>query len=113
MVDLDDPPSRRRKKQLAAIFETSRHAAQLVETTQMAAETVDRMRVECESFAAGQKTPDRTLTQRARRLAFVHSMIRGLCARAMTNEKRLANEQSLVCLPMLCVLGYQDRILQC
>ena len=63
----------------------------------MAAETVDRMRTECESFAAGQKAPDRTLAQRARRLAFVHSMVRGLSARAVSNEKRLANEQSLVC----------------
>lgn len=63
----------------------------------MAADTVDRMRVECESFAAAQKTPDRMLAQRARRLAFVHSMLRGLSARAVTNEKRLANEQSLVC----------------
>jgi hypothetical protein len=64
----------------------------------MAAETVDRMRIECESFAAAQKTPDRTLAQRARRLGFVHSMVRGLAARAVTNEKRLNNKQSLVCL---------------
>ncbi|KEQ72226.1 hypothetical protein M436DRAFT_83120 [Aureobasidium namibiae CBS 147.97] len=96
IVDLDDPPSKRRKEQLAAVFEISRHATQLVETTQMAVDTVDRMRVECESFAAAQKTPDRTLAQRARRLAFVHSMVKGLTARAVTNEKRLANEQSLL-----------------
>lgn len=95
-MDLDDPPSKRRKEQLAAIFEISRQATQLVETTQMAAETVGRMRIECESFAAAQKTPDRTLAQRARRLGFVHSMVRGLAARAVSNEKRLANEQSLV-----------------
>jgi hypothetical protein len=100
-MDLDDPPSKSRKEQLTAIFEISRHATQLVETTQTAAETVDHMRIECESFAAAQKTPDRTLGQRARRLAFVHSMIRGLSARAVTNEKRLANEQSLVRLSML------------
>ncbi|KAI4783437.1 hypothetical protein E4T52_01639 [Aureobasidium sp. EXF-3400] len=96
IVDLDDPPSKRRKEQLAAIFEISRQATQLVETTQMAAETVDRMRIECESFAAAQKTPDRMLAQRARRLGFVHSMVRGLAARAVTNEKRLANEQNLL-----------------
>jgi hypothetical protein len=96
IVDLDDPPSAKRKEQLAAIFEISRHAIQLVETAQMAAETVDRMRTECESFAAGQKTPDRTLAQRARKLAFIHSMFRGLSARAVTNEKRIVNEQSLV-----------------
>jgi hypothetical protein len=100
-MDLDDPPSKKRKEQLAAIFEISRHAAQLVETTQTAAETVDRMRIECESYAAAQKTPDRTLAQRTQRLAFVHSMIRGLSARAVTNEKRLANEQSLVRLSIL------------
>jgi hypothetical protein len=62
------------------------------------------MRIECESFAAVQKTTDRTLAQRARRLAFVHSMLRGLSARAVTNEKRLANEQSLVRLFILRVL---------
>jgi hypothetical protein len=104
-MDLDDPPSKRRNEQLATIFEISRHAAQLVETTQTAAETVDRMRIECESFAAAQKTPDRTLAQRVRRLAFVHSMIRGLSARAVTNEKRLANEQSLVRLSVLKYFG--------
>jgi hypothetical protein len=103
ITDLDDPPSGKRKEQLAAIFEISRHATQLVETTQTAGETVDRMRTECESFAAVQKTTDRTLAQRARRLAFVHSMIRGLSARAVTNEKRLANEQSLVRLAILHV----------
>jgi len=96
IMDLDDPPSKKRKEQLAAIFEISRHAAQLVETTQIAAETVDRMRIECKSYAAAQKMPDRTLVQRTRRLAFVHSMIRGLSARAVTNEKRLVNEQSLL-----------------
>jgi hypothetical protein len=68
------------------------------------------MRTECESFAAVQKTTDRTLAQRARRLVFVHSMIRGLSARAVTNEKRLANEQSLVRLFMLHVLLSQQDI---
>jgi hypothetical protein len=104
-MDLDDLPPKRRKEQLAAIFEISRHATQLVETTQTAAETVDRMRIECESFAAAQKTPERTLTQRTRRLAFVHSMIQGLSARAVTNEKRLANEQSLVRMNILQMLA--------
>jgi hypothetical protein len=32
-------------------------------------------------------------------------MIRGLSARAVTNEKRLVNEQSLVRLSILCVLA--------
>ena len=71
----------------------------------MAAETVDRMRIECESFSATQKTPDRTLAQRARRLGFVHSMVRGLAARAVSNEKRLANEQSLVRQLMLVIVA--------
>ncbi|KAI4722479.1 hypothetical protein E4T48_01308 [Aureobasidium sp. EXF-10727] len=96
IVDLDDSPTEKRKGQLAAVFEISRHATQLVETTQIAAETIDRMQSECESFAASQKTPDRLLARRSNRLAFARSMLRGLHARAVANEKRLANEQSLV-----------------
>ncbi|KAI5263811.1 hypothetical protein E4T47_08953 [Aureobasidium subglaciale] len=83
-----------RKTQLAAMFEISRHASQLVETTQIAADTVERMRIECEAFATTQKGA--TLPSRARRLAFVHCVIRGLSARAATNEKRLANEQNML-----------------
>jgi hypothetical protein len=70
------------------------------------------MRTECETFAALQKTTDRTLAQRARRLAFVHSMIRGLSARAVTNEKRLANEQNLVRLSILRVLALAAECLR-
>lgn len=79
------------------MFEISNHITHLIETTQIAAETVDRMRLECESYAAVQKPVNLSLAPRARKLAFLHSMLRGLSARTRSNEKELAGAQSLVC----------------
>ncbi|TIA40433.1 hypothetical protein D6C78_02557 [Aureobasidium pullulans] len=87
---------KQRRTQLAAMFEISNHITHLIETTQIAAETIDRMRLECESYAAVQKPVNLSLAPRARKLAFLHSMLRGLSARTRSNEKELAGAQSLL-----------------
>lgn len=78
---------------LANMFEISRHMAHSVETTQVAAEVVERMKLECEILQG----PNVSLGH-LQRLKFLHSMLRGLFARSISNEKRLASEQTLVSL---------------
>ncbi|CAD0082916.1 unnamed protein product, partial [Aureobasidium vineae] len=76
------------------LFEISRHLAHSVETTQIATEVVERMRDACNSLLLTQRTP--ILVSRVQRLSFLHSLLRGLSARSVSNEKRLTSEQVLV-----------------
>jgi Mg2+ and Co2+ transporter CorA len=76
------------------LFEISRHIAHSVETTQIAAEVIERMRNACEALISVHR--DSNLVIRTQKLGFLHSMLKGLHARSMSNEKRLTSEQVLV-----------------
>ncbi|KAI4783436.1 hypothetical protein E4T52_01638 [Aureobasidium sp. EXF-3400] len=76
------------------LFEISRHIAHSVETTQIATEVVERMKIACESLNLAHWNT--ILTMRAQKLNFLQSMFRGLSARSISNEKRLTSEQVLV-----------------
>lgn len=82
------------------LFENSRHIAHGVETTQIAAEVVERMEIACESLRPTHG--ESILTTRAHRLDFLHSMLRGLVGRSVSNEKRLTSEQVLVGPQVVC-----------
>jgi hypothetical protein len=76
------------------LFEISRHVTHSVETTQIAAEVIERMRNACEALIFVHQDP--TMVMRTQKLSFLHSMLKGLHARSMSNEKRLTSEQVLV-----------------
>ncbi|KAI4729387.1 hypothetical protein E4T49_02812, partial [Aureobasidium sp. EXF-10728] len=76
------------------LFEISRHLAHSVETTQIATEVVERMKCACDSLLLVLETP--ILRMRVQRLDFLHSLLRGLSARSVSNEKRLTSEQVLL-----------------
>ncbi|KAI4853902.1 hypothetical protein E4T45_04138 [Aureobasidium sp. EXF-8846] len=75
------------------LFEISRHVTHSVETTQIAAEVIERMRNACEALIFAHQDP--TMVMRTQKLSFLHSMLKGLHARSMSNEKRLTSEQVL------------------
>jgi hypothetical protein len=89
------------------LFEISRHLAHGVEITQIAAEVVERMKNACEYVHLAHGTP--ILATRVQRLNFLHSLLRGLSARSVSNEKRLASEQLLVSL-LQSVLSNNDKV---
>jgi hypothetical protein len=77
------------------LFDISRHIAHSVETTQIATEVVERMRIACEFLTDAHLDP--TLRARAaQKLNFLHGILRGLHARSVSTEKRLTSEQTLV-----------------
>ncbi|KAI4855454.1 hypothetical protein E4T45_03106, partial [Aureobasidium sp. EXF-8846] len=76
------------------LFEISRHINHSVETTQIAAEVIERMRNACEALIFVHQDP--TMVMRTQKLSFLHSMLKGLHARSISNEKRLTSEQVLV-----------------
>ncbi|KAG9512406.1 hypothetical protein KCV07_g9469, partial [Aureobasidium melanogenum] len=78
------------------LFEISRHLAHSVETTQIAAEIVERLKDTCDSLRTLVKNDSTILLTRVQRLSFLHSLLRGLSARAISNEKRLTSEQVLL-----------------
>lgn len=68
--------------------------AHSVETTQIATEVVERIKIACEVLCP--PPSDQVLVLRTQKLKFLHSMLRGLSARSVSNEKRLTSEQVLV-----------------
>jgi hypothetical protein len=77
------------------LFDISRHIAHGVETTQIATEVVERMRIACEFLTLAHLDP--ILRARAvQKLNFLHGILRGLYARSVSTEKRLTSEQTLV-----------------
>jgi hypothetical protein len=95
------PDNRTKPKKIARtaedfeyLFEISRHIAHSVETTQIAAEVVERMRIDCEALMLAHRDPN--LMMRTQKLNFLHSLFKGLHARSVSNEKRLTSEQVLV-----------------
>ena len=105
LAPIEPADAARSNQNLEFMFEISRHVAHSVETTQIAAEIVDRMRVDCDQLGLGDSEK---FLSRSRRLNFLHSMLRGISARSISNEKRLASEQTLVCYVLHNHLGYRS-----
>lgn len=79
------------------LHEVARHTAHATETVQMASNVLNRMASRCEALAQRQSGDDaEAMYERLEILRFQHSMMQGIAARSMSNEKRLSNEINLV-----------------
>ncbi|TIA68109.1 hypothetical protein D6C83_01697 [Aureobasidium pullulans] len=85
--DPSDPQEAR--AQFQRLFAISRHITHSVETVQVAAEVLEQMKLECKLLL------EVDLQGRLQKLKWLQSMLKGLSARSISNEKRLASEQTL------------------
>ncbi|THZ74320.1 hypothetical protein D6C85_03555 [Aureobasidium pullulans] len=86
--DPSDPQEAR--AQFQRLFAISRHITHSVETVQVAAEVLEQMKSECKLLL------EVDLQGRLQKLKWLQSMLKGLSARSISNEKRLASEQTLL-----------------
>ncbi|THV87076.1 hypothetical protein D6D29_00982 [Aureobasidium pullulans] len=86
--DPSDPQEAR--AQFQRLFAISRHITHSVETVQVAAEVLEQMKLECKLLL--EVDPQ----GRLQKLKWLQSMLKGLSARSISNEKRLASEQTLL-----------------
>jgi hypothetical protein len=80
------------------LHEMARHTAHATETAQVAGNVIERMVFECEALTERQNDDDaeQAMYERLESLKMHHSMMLGLAARSISNEKRLSNEINLV-----------------
>ncbi|KAG9554635.1 hypothetical protein KCU71_g8829, partial [Aureobasidium melanogenum] len=80
------------------LHEMARHTAHATETAQVAGNVIERMASECEALTERQNDDDaeQAMYERLETLKMHHSMMLGVAARSISNEKRLSNEINLV-----------------
>jgi hypothetical protein len=80
------------------LHEVARHTAHATETVQVAGNILERMASECQTLAQRQcnSTDGEAMYEYFEALKFHHSMMLGIAARSVSNEKRLSNEINLV-----------------
>ncbi|KAG9515019.1 hypothetical protein KCU93_g9588, partial [Aureobasidium melanogenum] len=80
------------------LHEMARHTAHATETAQVAGNVIERMASECEALAERENDDDaeQAMHERLESLRMHHSMMLGVAARSISNEKRLSNEINLV-----------------
>lgn len=80
------------------LHEVARHTAHATETVQVAGNVIERMASECEALAERETDDDaeQAMYERLESLRMHHSMMLGVAARSISNEKRLSNEINLV-----------------
>jgi hypothetical protein len=77
------------------LYEDSRHTVHSIETTQEAAKVYERIAQHCESLILRAGNHQDVLSTRSEMLRFHHTMMQGLVARAISNDRRMGNEQNL------------------
>ena len=82
------------------LHEVARHTTHSTETTEVAAGTIALMVQQCERLVERSNSHSDALYDHLDTLRFQHSLMRGISARAVSNEKRLSSEITLV-LPIL------------
>ncbi|THY12279.1 hypothetical protein D6D00_10487, partial [Aureobasidium pullulans] len=84
------------------LHEVARHTAHATETVQVAGDVLERMASQCGILAQRQsedsasEAESEEMYERFEMLRFMHSMMTGVAARSISNEKRLSNEINLV-----------------
>ncbi|KAH0278933.1 hypothetical protein KCU91_g2130, partial [Aureobasidium melanogenum] len=80
------------------LHEVARHTAHATETVQVAGNVIERMASECEALAERETDDDaeQAMYERLESLRMHHSMMLGVAARSISNEKRLSNEINLL-----------------
>ncbi|KAG9554580.1 hypothetical protein KCU71_g9460, partial [Aureobasidium melanogenum] len=86
------------KTDFPGLHEVARHTAHATETVQVAGNVIERMASECEALAERENDGDaeQAMHERLESLRMHHSMMLGVAARSISNEKRLSNEINLV-----------------
>jgi len=78
------------------LYEDSRHTVHSIEATQEATKVFECIASQCASLAIQQTTHRELLSARSEMFKFQHSMMQGFLARAVSNDRRMGNEQNLV-----------------
>ncbi|KAI5236816.1 hypothetical protein E4T43_08397 [Aureobasidium subglaciale] len=81
------------------LYEDSRHTVHSVESTQEAAKVVECITQQCHIAASRATIHQDLLSSRLNIFKFQHTMMQGFLARAVSNDRRMGNEQNLVPLP--------------
>lgn len=78
------------------LYEDSRHTVHSIEATQEATKVVECIAQQCQILASRSTPHQELLSSRADMLKFHHTMMQGFLARAVSNDRRMGNEQNLV-----------------
>jgi hypothetical protein len=78
------------------LYEDSRHTVHSIEATQEATKVVECIAQHCQTLALQATPHQEILSSRADMLKFHHTMMQGFLARAVSNDRRMGNEQNLV-----------------
>ncbi|KAI5202008.1 hypothetical protein E4T42_04888 [Aureobasidium subglaciale] len=77
------------------LYEDSRHTVHSVESTQEAAKVVECIAQQCHILASRATIHQDLLSSRLDTFKFQHTMMQGFLARAVSNDRRMGNEQNL------------------
>ncbi|THX22319.1 hypothetical protein D6D12_09259 [Aureobasidium pullulans] len=77
------------------LYEDSRHTVHSIEATQEATKVFECIASQCASLACQHTTHRELLSARSEMFKFQHSMMQGFLARAVSNDRRMGNEQNL------------------
>jgi hypothetical protein len=77
------------------LYEDSRHTVHSIEATQQATKVVECIAQQCQILASRPSPYQEFLSPRADMLGFHHTMMQGFLARAVSNDRRMGNEQNL------------------
>ena len=78
------------------LYEDSRHTVHSIEATQEATKVVECIAQQCQILASRPTSHQELLSSRADMLRFHLTMMQGFLARAVSNDRRMGNEQNLV-----------------
>lgn len=78
------------------LYEDSRHTVHSIEATQEAAKVVECIARQCAALAAQRSSHQDLLSLRLDVFKFYHTLMQGFLARAVSNDRRMGNEQNLV-----------------
>jgi len=78
------------------LYEDSRHTVHSIEATQEATKVVECIAHQCQNLSSRSSPHQELLSSRADMLKFHHTMMQGFLARAVSNDRRMGNEQNLV-----------------
>ncbi|KAK6005271.1 hypothetical protein QM012_008050 [Aureobasidium pullulans] len=77
------------------LYEDSRHTVHSIEATSEATKVVECIAQQCQTLALRPSAHQELLSSRADMLRFHHTMMQGFLARAVSNDRRMGNEQNL------------------
>jgi hypothetical protein len=92
------------------LYEDSRHTVHSIEATQEATKVVECIAQQCQILSSRPTLHQELLSPRADMLKFHHTMMQGFLGRAVSNDRRMGNEQNLVLTPNPSSPKYRQEI---